>query len=113
MLTVVSTTQAALFTNIINPVKTEILNPIIYLLFALALLYFLWGVIRYIYNGDSDDARSKGQKHMIWGLIGMAIMLSVFGIMSLIFNSVTFNGTAKGVDNKPANTTKPGAIDRF
>lgn len=68
----------------IGNVKTAIINPIIGILFAAALLMFVWGVVRYMMNADDDNERKMGQQHMIWGLFGMFIMVSVFGIVDLI-----------------------------
>jgi hypothetical protein len=61
-----------------------IVNPIIFLLFAVALLMFIWGVIRYIgKSGDASD-REQGQRHMLWGLIGLTIMAGAWGIVRLL-----------------------------
>ncbi|GMQ95224.1 MAG: hypothetical protein BMS9Abin13_337 [Patescibacteria group bacterium] len=65
-------------------VNEQILNPLIMLLFALAIVYFLWGTFEFIRDYDSVDARDKGKKHMVWGIIGIFIMVAVFGIMRLI-----------------------------
>lgn len=69
-------------------VSTEILNPLIALMFALALGYFIWGVLRFIWNADSEDARESGKRSMFWGIIGMLIMVSVFGIIKFICSSI-------------------------
>jgi len=61
-----------------------VFNPIIGVLFALALVYFLIGVFKFVANSDSDDGREEGRNHIIWGLVGMFVMVSVFGIMNLI-----------------------------
>ncbi|MBI3074666.1 MAG: hypothetical protein HYY92_00415 [Parcubacteria group bacterium] len=70
--------------DIIFKINDIILNPLIVLLFALALVFFLWGVFQYVVMQDSDAAHEQGRKHMFWGLIGMFIMFSVFAIMRLI-----------------------------
>jgi len=64
-----------------------ILNPIITLLFAGAVVVFLWGVFEFIRDKDSDEAVGKGKQHMMYGIIGIFIMVSVFGIMRLILNT--------------------------
>jgi cbb3-type cytochrome oxidase subunit 3 len=67
---------------------TEILNPLIALMFAVALMYFFYGIAAYIWNPDNEEAREKGRRGMLWGIIGMFIMVSVFGIMWFIINSI-------------------------
>ena len=70
--------------SLLNNIKTEIVNPAIYLLLALAGVYFVWGVFSFISNQENDEGREKGKQHMIWGIIGIFIMLSAFGIIKMI-----------------------------
>jgi len=72
----------------IGKISTEILNPIIAILFSLALAYFVYGVALYIWNPDNEEARVKGRLGMLWGVVGMFIMVSVFGIMSFLISSI-------------------------
>lgn len=63
-------------------IVTGILIP---LAFALCLLYFFWGVAKYIRTGaGSEEASKEGKKVMIWGVVGLFIALSVWGIISFI-----------------------------
>lgn len=73
----------------VSRVVTVIVNPFILLLFGVAVLVFLSGVFRYIAGSNSDEARTTGRSHIIYGLIGMFIMVSVFGIIHIIVG--TFN----------------------
>ena len=72
----------------VRKVNKEILNPLIALMFAIAAVYFAYGVFEFIKDADAADAREKGKQHIIWGLIGMAIMGSVFFIMQLIIGTL-------------------------
>jgi hypothetical protein len=85
---------------ILTKIKSEIIVPLIGLLFVLALIYFLWGAVQYIIHMNSPADRQTGQRHMIWGIIGLAIMMSAFGIVNFVFNSVTRpDGTPiRGID---------------
>ena len=73
---------------LLEKIKTAIVDPIIYFLFALALVYFLYGVLELIRNADSEEARKIGQQHVLWGVIGMFIMVSFYGIMHVICNTI-------------------------
>jgi len=70
--------------RILGGVTTQIVNPLISLIFALALIYFLYGVFVYMRESDSDEKRTEGGKHILWGSVGMFIMVSVYGIIRLI-----------------------------
>ena len=74
--------------SLLSKIKTEIVNPAIYLLLALAAAYFVWGVFTFVSNQESDEAREKGKQHMIYGIVGIAIMLSAFGIMRMLAGTI-------------------------
>jgi uncharacterized membrane protein YidH (DUF202 family) len=76
------------FDTLFANINDQILTPIIYLLFALAMIYFLWGVFEFVKNADSAEKRADGYKHMIWGIIGIFIMVSAKGIINLILSSI-------------------------
>jgi hypothetical protein len=86
-----------------------IIGPAVMLLMAVALLYFLWGVIKYIKNGESSEARTDGAKHMFWGIVGLAIMLSAFAIAAFIYSSIISIGGSQGINGKPA--PRPQILD--
>lgn len=71
-------------TDLLNRISTFIINPMIFTLFTIAFVVFIWGLVQFVANLDNEESRSTGGKHMIWGLIGMAIMVSVNGIVNLI-----------------------------
>jgi len=68
-----------------------IVNPLLKLILAAAVIYFFWGVIKYFIGAHerSDSAEaSEGRAHMLWGIIGIAVIISVMGIKELIQNFV-------------------------
>ncbi len=69
---------------LIAKIEQNIIQPLIGVLFALAFAIFLWGVARFIFQSDDESAREQGKQHIIWGLVGMFIMVSVFAIIHLI-----------------------------
>ncbi len=73
-----------LLQNIINQIGV----PIIYLLLALAVVYFMWGVVLFIKNGDNPEKREEGFQHIIWGIIGIFIMVSAKGIINIILATI-------------------------
>jgi hypothetical protein len=62
------------------------LNNIIGLLFVIVTVYFVWGVVQYVRSGGDEKMLAQGKRHMIWGIIGMAVMASSWGIVSIIAN---------------------------
>lgn len=74
--------------EILQKINEVIINPLILLLFGVAILVFLWGVAEFILSLNSDDARSKGKQHMLWGVIGLVIMFSVWAIIQFLGASI-------------------------
>ncbi|MEK7599321.1 MAG: hypothetical protein AAB474_02660 [Patescibacteria group bacterium] len=70
--------------EILTKFLNEVINPLIYVIFGLALLIFLWGVVEFIAKAGSEEARTTGKQHIIWGLVGLTIMLGVFGIINIL-----------------------------
>jgi uncharacterized membrane protein YfcA len=70
--------------NIMQRINEAILQPIITLLMALAVAYFLFGVMKFVKDQGSEEAQVEGKKHMLWGIIGLFIMVSVYGILNFI-----------------------------
>ena len=65
-----------------------VFNPIISLLFGVALIVFLWGVAEYFWQAGSEAARQKGSQHMIYGVLGMFIMFAAFAILRIIAGTI-------------------------
>lgn len=74
-------------TELIELITSDILNPLIILMFALATVLFGWGVVKYILGSQGDTTKlEQGKKIMAYGIIGMFIMASAWGIVSLLCN---------------------------
>lgn len=75
----------------IGKVVTNIFQPLVALLGILAFLYFVWGVVMYIRNAENEEKRSEGQRHMLWAIIGLAIIFganAIIGFVGSTANSV-------------------------
>lgn len=70
------------------------LNAIVGLLSGVALLAFIWGIVKYIANaGDSTKAK-EGRKVMVAGVLGLFVLFSIWGILRLLI-------TQFGIDTTP------------
>lgn len=54
--------------------------------FALALLAFFWGLAKYIFAAGSEEAKEGGKRIMIWGIVALFVMASVWGIVEFMQN---------------------------
>ncbi len=74
--------------TLLEEIKAHILGPFVILLFGAALILFLYGLVQFLMSGDVSSGNKEGKDVMIWGLIGMAIMVAVYGIEDLIVNTI-------------------------
>lgn len=82
------------YRDLIVWVVNSVLVPV---LMAIAFFVFLWGVYKYyVYGADNDAERAKGHQFILWGVIGFVVILSVWGIVSMVGDSLNlrFGGSA-------------------
>ena len=66
---------------------STILNGVIGLFITLAIVVFFWGLIKYLWSIDSENAQ-EGIKIMFWGIVAVFVMVSIWGIIKLLQNSL-------------------------
>lgn len=79
--------EASALGTIMLKVNAYLINPLIMLLFGIAIIVFVYGLIEYIAQKDNTEATLRGKRHMFWGIVGIFIMVSVFAIMRIIINA--------------------------
>lgn len=72
---------------ILQKVVTEIFTPLYQVVVGIAFLYFLFGVVKFIYDSRNPSEKNTGKQHLFWGIIGLFIILSVGGILK-VFGSI-------------------------
>jgi Kef-type K+ transport system membrane component KefB len=60
----------------------EILQWLVVIFIALAVVYFLWGLLKFLRS--SGDERAKARTDMFWGIIIIAVMVSVWGLVGFL-----------------------------
>jgi hypothetical protein len=66
-------------------------TSILPLMLALAVAMFIWGVIQYVLGGDEEKAREKGKQFMLWGIIALTVMVSIWGLVGILTNTFNLN----------------------
>lgn len=61
----------------------DIVSILIPIVFGMTILAFFWGVFRYVFS-QSSDGKQEAKKVLLWALIAVFIMTSVFGIVRLL-----------------------------
>ncbi|MCE9585039.1 pilin [Candidatus Nomurabacteria bacterium] len=70
----------------------SLLNSIVPVLIALGVVYFIWGVVSYVIS-DDEEAKKAGKDRMIYGIIGLAVIVSVWGLVSILKNTFGLGGS--------------------
>ena len=68
-----------------------VLNRIIPFLLIVATAVFLWGIVRYLSAGGDQEQTLQARRHMVYGVIALAIMLAVWGFAFLLIDVVFDN----------------------
>lgn len=68
-----------------------ILNSFIPIFITIALLAFFWGIARYL-MGDAGKNKDEGIKLMIWSIVALFVMVSVWGLIRLLQNTFKVTG---------------------
>lgn len=75
---------------------TYIVDPLILVIFTAGFFLFVWGLVVFIMDLEEGKNRQQGIEHMKWGIAGMFVMASVYGIVALLNNTFglqAFSGT--------------------
>lgn len=70
--------------NVTNGLLNVVFPIIVALLSALAVLFFVWGVVVFIAQTDNEQARAEGKQRMIWGIVALFVLVSVWGLVILL-----------------------------
>ena len=101
----------AKFGDLLNYISNCIINnSIIPLIFALAVVMFVWGVVQFfIINSNEEAKRAQGKQFMIWGIVALAVMLSVWGLVGIFGATFGINGNVLPQVCPPGSTNCSGS----
>ncbi|MDP3779497.1 MAG: hypothetical protein Q8R30_05650 [bacterium] len=88
--------------DIVSPIATNVLNLVkilVTIVFVLAVVAFGWGIVQFIFAGGDPGQLGKAKSFLLWGVIGMAVMASLFGLVG--FLQTYFGVEAGGLNIQP------------
>jgi hypothetical protein len=86
---------------------TRTINYVLGILIGLAILGFFWGLVRYLFNAKGGLEQRKASMMMVYGVLAIFFMISIFGVVSLLQLSFGINGTAPINPPQYGRTTLP------
>jgi hypothetical protein len=93
--------SAQTFGSILGVIN-NLVNQLIPLTMALALLAFFWGLVKYIWSSGNEEGKADGKNIMIAGIVGLFVMVSIWGLVGII--AQTFGVRTGGTQTPPGVT---------
>ncbi len=84
----------------LGKVVVQIVNPLILLLAASALVVFLWGVFEFIRNAGDEGKRAEGKSAILWGLVGLVIIFGAYGIINIALGTFSLGTIQQALPTK-------------
>ena len=78
-------TYAVFVHKVINDFVEKSIIPVIV---GIAVVYFLWGGYKFIQSAGDAKGREEGKKRLMYGLIGLAVMVSVWGLVKILAGTI-------------------------
>ncbi len=66
----------------------DFVNVLNYILLTLLLVVFFWGLAKFILHAADAKERDNGKSLMLWGLIGIFVVISLWAIIVFLRDSV-------------------------
>ncbi|NCN08187.1 hypothetical protein GW944_01270 [Candidatus Parcubacteria bacterium] len=85
---------------------TSLINTLIPVAFVFALLFFMWGITKFIFKAGDESAKTEGKNIMIWGVIALFVISSIWGIVKFIQFSI-FGNTGVDIILPPKDQMPP------
>ena len=79
-----------LVTNILDGVRT-VLNYVLPIVIVLGVIWTIWGVIQFVTNTNEEE-RAKAKMHIIYGIVGLFVVISLFGLVGFLQNVLGIGG---------------------
>ncbi|MFA6523916.1 MAG: pilin [Candidatus Paceibacterota bacterium] len=70
----------------------NILDTVIPVLIVLGIVYFVWGVVQYVMASE-EEAKKVGRERMIYGIIGLVVIVGMWGLVGIVTNTFNLSGT--------------------
>ncbi len=70
----------------------ELLNTIIPIIIVLGVVFFIWGVVQYMIGAD-EEAKKKGRDKIIYGIIGLVVIVGMWGLVRIVTNTFGLNNS--------------------
>lgn len=92
------TTEAATGGGLTDAIANimDVIDAAIPLLLAVAVIIFLWGLVQFMFKIGGDEGTQRGKQIMIWGIVVLFVMVSVWGLVGLLQSTLGLESSTAG-----------------
>ena len=69
------------------------INALLPVILGFAVLFFFYGLVKYVLNANDPGAQGEARGMMIWGVIIIFIMISLWGLVNILVNTFGFQNS--------------------
>lgn len=80
----------------------SVLDAVLPLIIAAAVVYFVWGMFQ-LFTAADEEKKDKAKSTIIYGVIAIFVMISVWGLVNILVNTFNLRNDTTNVRN-PINT---------
>lgn len=74
------------FFNLFDSIM-EVMRLAVSVIISLAVMGFLWGIVKILFNPENQVAKKEGREYMFYGVLTLFVMTSVWALVGLIRNT--------------------------
>lgn len=83
--------------ELVDKITSMIFQPLALLLFSIGFLIFIYGLVEFISDPTNTERQRTGKQHMMYGTLGLLIMVSIWGIVHLVTDTLGLQRDASGL----------------
>jgi predicted membrane channel-forming protein YqfA (hemolysin III family) len=89
----------------------ELINMSISVIISLAVVGFIWGIVKFMFNAGNEKARTEARAFMLYGVLTLFVMTSLWGFVNLLSDTLGLENGYVGDVNNRQNDPTPDPFD--
>lgn len=80
------------FQSLVTKFANGIITPLVTLTLGVALVLFLWALVKYMSQVGDEKAQGEARQMIMWGVVILTVMVSVWGLVRVVQNTFFSSG---------------------
>ena len=81
------------FKDLVDFIILAFVKPLMVIIFGAAIVFFLWNILGVIRKSDQPEELAKFKSKVVWGVIAIAVMVSMWGLVRFFTDSLNLDTT--------------------